>query len=255
MKSLCIVASKIVDTYGAFYLAPGSTLLCSLPGHSSLPHLVAGTTNYSRHRSRLPAGHEPGAHLRQGACRHHLLSSCRGTCSVPPITTWWRWCRASPDRPAWYRQPGGTRGAGHGAGDVLAPTCWRCPTRLEEHGLLEAVAQRLFSGYRAAWADRDRRAISADALEEERMTAGRLRGTVRLADLLTHLYVLDPARRHRCRRRRAGGCRGAARLAGGAPRARADNGRYLKRRRLVRAALERLVAEEAAPEDDAEDRG
>ena len=84
-----------------------------------------------------------------------------------------------------------------------------------------------------------------------------LRGTARLSDLLTHLYVLTPvldAAKHyyfgddelEKLLRRGEGWLAAH------PERELITGRYLKRRRLVRAALERLVAEEA-PSESAED--
>ena len=82
-----------------------------------------------------------------------------------------------------------------------------------------------------------------------------LRGTVRLADLLTHLYVLVPvldATKHyyfgadeieKLLRRGAG-------WLALHPERELITGRYLKRQPLVRAALERLIAEEEPPEDE-----
>jgi 3' terminal RNA ribose 2'-O-methyltransferase Hen1 len=84
-----------------------------------------------------------------------------------------------------------------------------------------------------------------------------LRGTVRLADLLTHLYVLIPvldAAKHyyfgadeidKLLRRGAG-------WLAAHPEREFITGRYLKRRPLVRAALERLVAEESPGDADDE---
>ena len=80
-----------------------------------------------------------------------------------------------------------------------------------------------------------------------------LRGTVRLAELLTHLYVLIPvldATKHyyfgedelEKLLRRGEGWLAAH------PERELIAGRYLKRRRLVRAALERLVADELPPD-------
>jgi 3' terminal RNA ribose 2'-O-methyltransferase Hen1 len=84
-----------------------------------------------------------------------------------------------------------------------------------------------------------------------------LRATVRLADLLTHLYVLIPvldATKHyyfgddelQKLLRRGEGWLAAH------PECELITGRYLKRKRLVRAALERLMAEEGADGDDRE---
>ena len=82
-----------------------------------------------------------------------------------------------------------------------------------------------------------------------------LRGSVRLADLLTHLYVLIPvldAAKHyyfgadeidKLLRRGAG-------WLAAHPEREFITGRYLKRRPLVRAALERLVAEESPADAD-----
>ncbi len=86
-----------------------------------------------------------------------------------------------------------------------------------------------------------------------------LRGTLRLADLLTHLYVLIPvldAAKHyyfgddeleKLLRRGAG-------WLAAHPERELISARYLKRRRLVRAALERLIAEDALAEDEAEEQ-
>jgi 3' terminal RNA ribose 2'-O-methyltransferase Hen1 len=84
-----------------------------------------------------------------------------------------------------------------------------------------------------------------------------LRGTLRLADMLTHLYVLIPvldATKHyyfgddelEKLLRRGEGWLAAH------PERELITGRYLKRRRLVRAALARLIAEEAPADDEAD---
>ncbi|MFL5800256.1 MAG: 3' terminal RNA ribose 2'-O-methyltransferase Hen1 [Roseiflexaceae bacterium] len=87
-----------------------------------------------------------------------------------------------------------------------------------------------------------------------------LRGTLRLADLLTHVYVLIPvldATKHyyfgddelEKLLRRGEGWLAAH------PERELITGRYLKRKRLVRAALDQLMAEDAPVEDDVEAEG
>jgi 3' terminal RNA ribose 2'-O-methyltransferase Hen1 len=90
-----------------------------------------------------------------------------------------------------------------------------------------------------------------------RLVSLTLRGTLRLADLLTHLYVLIPvldANKHyyfgddelEKLLRRGEGWLAAH------PERELITGRYLRRRRLVRAALERLVAEDVPTNDETE---
>ncbi len=139
---------------------------------------------------------------------------------------------------------------------VETPIRWRHTCPRSRRAAAQKVVRRLFAplGYALEIAEHQ---LDPQFPEwgASRLVSLTLRGTVRLADLLTHLYVPIPvldANKHyyfgddelEKLLRRGEGWLAAH------PERELITGRYLKRRRLVRAALERLVAEEAPTGDE-----